>query len=194
VKTPAWQRIRAQLRSLIIVVLVTGLGGGAALAAAIGARRTQTAYPRFILTSRESDVLVGIGCPPTSVSPCQPVHTAFHDQVQVLPMVATSGRAPGLEVFPVDGGRIDYGSRFIGIDDTRVGRSIFREKLFAGHWPDPSDPQGIVVNRPLALARHYRVGQVLTDFRAFPGENRPFKPSEGTPVVLRVDAIALGQN
>jgi hypothetical protein len=165
------------------------------LAASAGARRTETAYARFINQSHEADVLVGIGCPPPAVAPCAPLHRAFHEQVVSLPQVSSSASAPGLEVFPVsNSGRIDYDVRFIALDDQRAGRAIYLEKLFAGHYPDLNDPSAIIVNRPMALAHHYHVGQVLRDFRVFPGENRPFQASEGIPVTLRIAGIAIGQN
>ena len=190
-----WRDLRGRLWSLIAIALVLGVGAGAVLAAAAGARRTQTAYPRFISQSHESDVLVGIGCPPPAVAPCAPVHRAFHELVTSLPQVSSSASAPGLEVFPVsDRGRIDYNVRFVATNDQRIGRTIYLEKLFAGHYPNLNDPSAIGVNLPLALAHHYHVGQVLRDYRVFPGENRPFRASEGTPVTLRIAGIAIGQN
>jgi hypothetical protein len=41
------------------LVLVVDIGGGAAPAAAIGARRTETAYPRVIHYSNDADVVLG---------------------------------------------------------------------------------------------------------------------------------------
>lgn len=43
----------------VALVLLVGLAGGAVLAAVAGARRTASAYPRFLVASRASDVLVG---------------------------------------------------------------------------------------------------------------------------------------
>lgn len=191
----AWHEVKGRLRSLVVLVLIAGIGGGAVVAAAIGARRTATAYPRLVAMAHTTDALVGIGCPPPAVHPCAPLAGAFYRQVRRLPQFADGVNAPGMEVFSVGpGGHIDYGTRFIAPDDPRFLRTIFREKFFAGRPPNPDDPTEVFVNRPLAIARHYHVGQILTSFRVFPGENRPFSASEGTPVTLRVAGIAIGPN
>jgi hypothetical protein len=195
VRTRAWHQVRARIRSLIVIAVLVGLGGGAVLAAAIGARRTETAYPRFVHQIRDGDALVGVGCPPPAVAPCAAVADSLHRQIEHLPEVADFVRTPGMEVLRVDpSGRVDYAVRFLAPNDPRIFRTLYIEKLFAGRYPNPDDPSEIIVNRPLAQARHYHVGQVLSGFRAFPGENRPFKPTEGTPVTLRVAGIAIGDN
>src|SRR5207248_6453219 len=57
-----WLRLRAELRHqwrvwLALAVLL-GVIGGIALTAAAGARRTDTAYPRFLRHSHAADLLV----------------------------------------------------------------------------------------------------------------------------------------
>ncbi|HZC53278.1 MAG TPA: hypothetical protein VE441_12380, partial [Mycobacterium sp.] len=58
-----WMRLRwelrSQWRSWSGLVLVISLGGGAAMAAAAGARRTETAYPRFVQAQDGSDIILG---------------------------------------------------------------------------------------------------------------------------------------
>ena len=54
---------RGRWRGWTVLVLLLGLAGGAVLAAAAGARRTGRAYPRFLVASRASDVLIGPGGP-----------------------------------------------------------------------------------------------------------------------------------
>jgi hypothetical protein len=53
-----WLRLRSELRarwrSWLGLALLIGLAGGAAVAAAAEARRTETAYPRFIQRTRPS--------------------------------------------------------------------------------------------------------------------------------------------
>jgi hypothetical protein len=50
--------IRARWRGWALLALLVAVGGGAVLAAAAGAWRTSSAYPRFLQASRASDVLV----------------------------------------------------------------------------------------------------------------------------------------
>jgi hypothetical protein len=69
-----WRLVAHELstrwRSWAGLALLAGLAGGVVLAAAAGARRTDTAYPRFLQASRASDVLVspqGTGLAATTV-------------------------------------------------------------------------------------------------------------------------------
>lgn len=50
-------RLAAGWPGLVVLVLLVGLAGGAVLTAVAGARRTASAYPRFLVASRASDVL-----------------------------------------------------------------------------------------------------------------------------------------
>jgi hypothetical protein len=50
--------LRARWRGWAALVLLMAIAGGAVLAAAAGARRTATAYPRFLTASNASDLLV----------------------------------------------------------------------------------------------------------------------------------------
>jgi hypothetical protein len=54
----AMQRLRARWRAWLALVLLTGVAGGAVLAAAAGARRTESAFPRFLRDTAAADVVV----------------------------------------------------------------------------------------------------------------------------------------
>jgi hypothetical protein len=54
----AGHEFRTRWKGWAVLVLLVGLAGGAVLTAAAGARRTDTAYPRFLQVSKASDVLV----------------------------------------------------------------------------------------------------------------------------------------
>src|SRR5262245_56201626 len=62
---PARLRLRAELRTrraaLVLLVIVIAVASGLALAAAAGARRSNTAYDRFRVWSREPELTLG-GC------------------------------------------------------------------------------------------------------------------------------------
>ena len=51
---------RTRWRGWVVLVLLVALAGGAVLAAAAGARRTSSAYPRFLRASHASDLLVSV--------------------------------------------------------------------------------------------------------------------------------------
>jgi hypothetical protein len=51
--------VRARWRSWLGLALLIGLAGGAAVAAGVGARRTETAYPRFVQAQKGYDLVTG---------------------------------------------------------------------------------------------------------------------------------------
>jgi hypothetical protein len=58
-----WMRLRSELRTRwrawLGLALLIGLVGAAAVAAAAGARRTETAYPRFVQAQNGYDLITG---------------------------------------------------------------------------------------------------------------------------------------
>ena len=52
--------LRTRWRGWAVLVLLVAVAGGAVLAAAAGARRTSSAYPRFLRASHASDLLVAV--------------------------------------------------------------------------------------------------------------------------------------
>jgi hypothetical protein len=71
-----WLRLRADLRQhwrgWLGLALLLGLIGGITLTAAVGARRTDTAYPRFLRASHAADLLV------------TPARSGFHGYFRAL--------------------------------------------------------------------------------------------------------------
>jgi len=63
VVSAVWMRLRSELRirwrAWLGLALLIGLAGGAAVGAAAGARRTETAYPRFVQAQNGYDLIAG---------------------------------------------------------------------------------------------------------------------------------------
>jgi hypothetical protein len=53
-----WSELRTRWRAALSLALLVGVTGGVAMAAAAGARRTHTAYARFVTAQRAWDVAV----------------------------------------------------------------------------------------------------------------------------------------
>ena len=53
--------LRQRWRATVVLSLLIGIAGAAALGAADGARRTQTAFPRMRIATKASDLLVSVG-------------------------------------------------------------------------------------------------------------------------------------
>ena len=88
-----WLRLRAELRhqwrAWLALAVLLGVIGGIALTAAAGARRTDTAYPRFLRASHAADLLVS------------PARSGFHGYFRAvarLPEVSSSDATAFLQM------------------------------------------------------------------------------------------------
>ncbi|MFL5796922.1 MAG: FtsX-like permease family protein [Actinomycetota bacterium] len=142
--TAVWARLRAELRSglrsLIALALVLGLFGGVTLAAAAGARRTDSAYARFLAATRPPDVFVfnGTGGPADFPPANLPA-------ILRLPEVVDGTIVPS----PVGVARTSDGDLLWG-GDTNFNTPVphapgIRAKLLSGRLPDPDRPDEIAV-------------------------------------------------
>src|SRR5262245_18997162 len=179
-----WLRLRAELRrqwrtGLALAVLL-GLIAGIALTAAAGARRTDTAYPRFLRRSRAADLLV------------TPARSGFHGYFRAiarLPEVASADAAaflqmslPGRGASPFSGMVAEAG--LFGGD----GVAINRVKVDAGRIFDPSDPRAVMINQRLAGRVHVRPGNTLR-LLGYPQRGGNPTPGHAVPLTFRVSAI-----
>jgi len=160
---PVWLRVlgdmRARLGSFVALALLVAVGGGFVLTAASGARRTGSAFDRFLAASKEEDVDGFVGAPGQLGNP--PVS---YDVVSHLPMVESAARLTyWFMAFPryqhkvgttLQGGQI---TPFAFADDTAF-RTIDRGVLVAGHYPDPSNASEVVISPGMAARRHLKPG------------------------------------
>ena len=177
-------RLRAELRqqwrtSLALAVLL-GLIAGIALTAAAGARRTGTAYPRFLRQSHAADLLVA------------PARSGFHGYFRAvarLPEVASADAAAFLQMsLPVPGaspfsGMVAEASPFGG-----EGVAINRVKIDAGRIFDAADPRAVMINQQLADRAHVRPGGTL-HLIGYPQRNGNPDVAHAVRLAFRVSAI-----
>jgi len=131
-----WFRARAEMRArwraLVALALIAGVFGAATLAALEGARRTQSAYPRFLERERAYDVAV-----PDSTLFSPVFWKPDFDAIARLPEVGTA--------VPVDwgfihaGGDIPEGISYTGSSDPRYGSEIQRALVVRGRMPRAAD-------------------------------------------------------
>ncbi|MDQ3979636.1 MAG: ABC transporter permease [Actinomycetota bacterium] len=151
-----WFRLLAEARqrwrAWLALSLLCGLGGGVVLAAVAGARRTDSAYDRFLKETNAFDVAVaGLGFPSVDL-----------DAIRRLPQVVDSA---GLTYafFELEGSSAEVGSLapLIPMGDGFYER-ISRPKALEGRLPNHERPDEVVVS-PLA-AEHYgiEVGDTVT--------------------------------
>jgi predicted lysophospholipase L1 biosynthesis ABC-type transport system permease subunit len=147
-------------RFVLVVALVLGIGGGAALAAVAGARRTASAFERLERYTAAADVLVA----PDELAGV-PV-----EEMQSLPEVADAGAAYGLLVLKPDGTYIE--TPFLGVVGDRLGRTIERPKILEGRLPEPGRADEIFANPEGAAVLGLHVGQ-RSEFIVVPADVDP---------------------
>jgi putative ABC transport system permease protein len=173
----AWMRavseLRRGIRGTVATILLVGLGAGVVVSAAAGARRTETAYPRFLESSHSADVLISV---------LQTGIRSFYPAVSQLPEVERAGVAAGVNVFYIHpSGAMDARTTALASVDGRFGYTIERPKLLAGRLPRPDRPFGTMVNRFMADQLHLSVGDRVP-MRAFPeGQPEDADPEHVSP-------------
>lgn len=150
-----WIRARSELRqrwrATLLLMVVTGLAGGAVIAAVAGARRTDSAMDRFLAYSRPVNVsVVGVN----------------FDAVRRLPQVADADQGAYMALTPsTPSGAADPGALgSINPWATVHGRSLVtsnRPLLVRGRLPDPARPLEVAVDETLAARRRLGPGQRL---------------------------------
>ncbi len=169
---------RSRWRAWLAVALLVGVAGGVVLATATGARRTDTAYARFLRSSKAADVVL---------SPTQTGLPGYYAAVARLPGAQLVAPIIGLSALDPEHGNAPY--LLDASLDGRMTRDIERPKLTQGRMPDPARPDEAMVDRFLAAKRHLHVGSVL---HLLIGNGTPtgFDFAHATPVTIHV--VGLG--
>jgi ABC-type antimicrobial peptide transport system permease subunit len=182
-----WLVLRAGFRSgwrgWLALALLLGVISGVVLAAAAGARRTDSAYPRLLAWGHASHLRIA-----PSYSSGSP---DYYRALGRLPHVAAMSTGTLLNLaIP---GRYQEAAQ-IGVyasPDGRMGVSVDRVKVLAGRLFDPGDPRAIMISQKIADEEHVRPGGtavlagVPNDERGNPDLRRAF------PLRFRVSAIVL---
>ena len=174
--------LRQQWRGWLALAVLLGLIGGIALMAAAGARRTDTAYPRFLRASHAADLLV------------TPARSGFHGYFRALarlPEVSSLAPAmflqmslPGPGASPFSG-MVAQASPFGG-----EGVSVNRVKVLAGRIFNPADPRAVMINQQLADREHLRPGGTL-HLIGYPQRGPSPDIAHAVRLVFRVSAIVV---
>ena len=157
-----WARARADLRRRLLgwvaLSLLIGIAGGAAIAVAAAARRTDTAYERFLARSSPSDATI-------TESRDFLTKDLDLDQVAALPEVERSGRANFLFFLghTADGRRLSQVD-FQPLAMTRgpLGTTLDRWKVLEGRRFDPDRVDEVMLDYESARTLHLGVGDEMT--------------------------------
>lgn len=136
--------LRGRWRSWLGVALIAALSGGAVLALAAGARRTESAYPRFLRAHSAPDLLLFVGGAPPQLA-----------ALRHLPQAVQTASLTGLATADAD-------VEVAAPDDARFGSELSRFKFLSGRRPRPDRPDEAAVSFLAARARHLKVGGTIT--------------------------------
>lgn len=159
--TAVWFRFRAELRTRwrawLGLALIVGLAGGLVIALAASARRTDSAYDRFVRAQDGYDILVSLN---TSGFGAPTEETFDADELEALPQVADTAETASFFV------SLGAGVGVLVPPNERIGTEINRFKMLEGRRPDPGDATEVAVSFTLADQYDLEVGseiQVLDD-------------------------------
>jgi ABC-type antimicrobial peptide transport system permease subunit len=160
-----WMRARNELRSrwraLLSLALIAGLGGGVAIAALAGARRTVSVYPRFRAATHAFDDLIGVN---GNTTPSDAEQTAILSSVKSLRIIDSSiTDAYAGEIVGPSGVVQTFPDVFIvGGPDGKLGTTLDAMKLEGGRYADPTRTDEVTVSSIEAAKLGARVGSTLT--------------------------------
>ena len=155
-------------RSWLALALIIGVFNGVVLAAAIGARRTETAYPRFLAASDAQDLLL---------SPADTGIPSFYDVLRDHPDVESLGAIGGAALYPlVDGEQELVANVYMPVDGHFL-RDVDRPRIIEGRLPRANAPREVFVNPVAAERYHLRAGSRLRmSALAFPNGDTTREP------------------
>lgn len=179
--------LRHRWRGLIGISVLLGLVGGLSLLTLAGARRTQSAYPRFLRSTNPSTMAVVVGG-------LDPEGLALLDSVAQLPQVAEARAYVSFDMaFMVDD-RPDLSRSFEALG-SRDGRYFVQDRFTptAGRMPDPTKADEIAINEETARRYGLRVGDEV-DLGTFGDEQTrvPDFSDHPTPPRLRTTETIVG--
>ncbi len=145
---------RRHWRVALVVALIGGLLGAVSMAALAGARRTDSAYGRYLRAAKASDVMIDVPGPLLSV-----IHA-----VEDLPGKQSSAAWLGLNAEPVINGKVDPSFLTDGLAGSLDGEYFRQDKMtiLAGTAPRLDSTNEMAVTQPMAQHFGLRPGDHMT--------------------------------
>ena len=179
-------RLKAELmsrwRGWAAIALLIGLAGGVVLTTAAGARRTDTAYARYLHYSHAADVIVS---PQDRGLPdYYPALAKVHGVADMGIIVGLQGFAKGL-----------HGPGFLldAAADRRFGLAVERPKLTEGRLVNPDHADEAVADRVLASALRLHAGSTLQLVVA-PTTASGADASKARPLTLKIVGVGVARD
>lgn len=182
--------LRARWRTALSLTLLIGVTGAVSIAAFAGARRTQSAYPRFLAVSQADDVSSNTGAPGVGFDYHYDAKTAISfpevERSRIDSIFFIKGRA--------DNGReISSGQYALQAGPTTHEQDgVDVPKLLSGKLPDPSRADEISVAFPAAAQFGLHAGSKIVISLFSPVLIQNFNFAATAPVVATVQATVTG--
>jgi FtsX-like permease family len=168
--------MRRRWRSLLVLALLAGLTSALAMAAAAGARRTDTALSRLETATNAMDAVVFA----SQAGDVKPSWTALERQpevAQLAPWDLMFGTSEGQSVI------------LFGSDDGRWGSTVDRPVVLSGHMYDPRSDDEMVIDEQVAAVEHLKVGDVVPFAAYAPDQPDTSGPALGARVDIHITGI-----
>ena len=177
-------RLRAEARhrwrSWLALAVLIGAFSGVVLGVAVGARRTQTAFPRLIERSGPSHALLGAFN--TGLD-------GYYDKVAARPEVEEFGLLAGMPLFPLqDGEPVFISGNAVAPIDGKWGYRFGRPDILAGRLPRLDQAREVIINQ--VVARDFQVG-VGDAFPMALAQQDPTNPDAEEPVFSTVPPMRV---
>ena len=169
-------QLAAGWRGWVALALLIGLAGGVVLTTAAGARRTSSAYARFLVAEKASDALV---------APAGTGQGGYDRELASLPGVVAVAPVDGINAEPIGPGGKPVQASVVAPGDDRFGRLLETGRMLAGRRPDASRAGEALIDQTAARQLRLRLGSTLAMI-AVPNSGRG-----GRRVIVRVVGIMV---
>ena len=147
------RQLRARWRSWALLAAIVGLTGAVVLTAAAGARRTDSAYGRFLQASHAANLLV---------SPNNTGFGGYYAALARLPGAQVVAPIIGVQALPLQPGPKLVEAQVYAAADGSYGHVIERPRVIAGRLPDPTRVHEVALDLMAAQQLHAHVGGTVT--------------------------------
>jgi hypothetical protein len=187
--TVAWYTCRATWRQMwritVLVAVIGGLLGAVSLGALAGARRTDSAYGRYLHAVNASDVMVDVPGPLINVI----------RKIEHAPGAVSSAAWIGVDGNPVIGGKVDPAFLTNALTGSVDGEFYRQDKVTVldGKLPPPNSTDEIIVTQSMADAFlrqgvRFGIGDRMT-WQLYAEQLNNFQPVPASRVTYRIAAI-----
>jgi len=167
--------LRASWRQILALTLVAALLGGVALAAVAGARRTASAYGRYLASINASDVFVNVPGLLPGMSATQPVTL-----ISSMPGVVSHATYFGLNGLPVVHGTVDDSFLDNSVEGSLDGEYFSQDlpTVLAGQLPPLTSTTTVIITPGIAKRFGATVGSMVSyQFHADNAQGEPAGPA-----------------